>query len=264
MNWSINTQDGNELIGSATLDGSGVPPDFFSNIHVRRAFQFCFHYETYLKEIVQGEGLRSITVMLPGMIGYDANAPTYTYDPVRCEDELRQASFGGANVWDAGFALKLPYPQGSPPQQKIAEIFQSELTALNANFKVETVALEADDYYQRYAEDRLPIYTGSWIEDIHDPHNWVVPYTLVNYGSQLNLPDNLTRSFEEIIDRGVAEQDPDGRAAIYREFNDLFYEQAPVILLYQSLGRHYQQRWVRGWYNNPLFPGLYFYVLGKD
>ena len=121
-----------------------------------------------------------------------------------------------------------------------------------------------DDYWQRYAEDRLPLYTGSWIEDLHDPHNWVVPYTLVNFGSRLNLPPDLIRRFEEIIDRGVAEQDPVRREAIYREFNTLFYEQAPVLLLYQSLGRRYQQRWVRGWYPNPLYPGLYFYALSKD
>ena len=125
-------------------------------------------------------------------------------------------------------------------------------------------ALESDDYWNRYAEDRLPIYTGSWIEDIHDPHNWVVPYTLVNFGSQLNLPADLTRRFKEIIDRGVAEQDPARRAQIYAEFNRLFYEQAPVILMYQSLGRRYQQRWVRGWYSNPILPGLYFYALSKD
>lgn len=264
MNWAINTQDANELVGSATLDGQGIPPDFFSNLHVRRAFQFCFNYETYLREVILGEGVRSITVMLPGMTGYDANAPYYYYDPGRCEQEFRQSSFGGPSVWEAGFAMKLAYPEGSHPHQKIAEIFQSELSRLNPKFKVEPLALVPSDYYQRYYADRLPIFTGSWVEDIHDPHNWVVPFTLVNFGDHLNLPDDLTRRFEEIIDRGVAEQDPVGRAVIYREFNALFYEQAPVLLMYQSLGRRYQQRWVRGWYNNPVFPGLYFYVLSKD
>jgi peptide/nickel transport system substrate-binding protein len=264
MNWQINARDGNDLIGSAKLDGKGVPPEFFSNIHVRRAFQFCFYYESYLQEVMLGEGERSFTVMLPGMIGYEADAPHYEYDPARCQDEFRQASFGGPSVWDVGFALKLPYPQGSLPRQKIAEIFQRELTRLNPKFKVEAAALESDDYWNRYAEDRLPIYTGSWIEDIHDPHNWVVPYTLVNFGSQLNLPADLTRRFKEIIDRGVAEQDPARRTQVYAEFNRLFYEQAPVILMYQSLGRRYQQRWVRGWYSNPILPGLYFYALSKD
>jgi peptide/nickel transport system substrate-binding protein len=209
--------------------------------------------------------LRSVTVMLSEMIGYDAGAPQYTYDPGRCQEEFSQASFGGSSVWDAGFALKLPYRQGNLPEQKIAEIFQRELTALNPNFKVEAIGLETDDFNQRYIEGRLPIFTQDWLEDIHDPHNWVVPYTIGNYfSSQLNLPADLKRQFKEIIDRGVAEQNPEARAEIYHQFNNKFYEQALVILMFQSINRQYQQRWVRGWYNNPLYPGLYFYVLGKD
>jgi peptide/nickel transport system substrate-binding protein len=264
LNWSINNQGGNDLIGSGSLDGAGVPPDFFSNLHVRRAFQFCFNYETYFQEIMQEEGERSFTVMISGMPGFDANAPHFVYDPQRCQDELRQASFGSSDVWQTGFILKLPYPQGSLPIQKITENFEREFTALNPVFKVESAALVPDDYWQRYADDRLPLFTGSWIEDIHDPHNWVVPYTLVHFGSQLNLPPDLTGRFQDIINRGVAEQDPARRDAIYREFNTLFYEQAPALLLYQSHGRRYQQRWVRGWYSNPLYPGLYFYALSKE
>lgn len=264
LSWSVNTQDGNDLLGSGKLDGEGIPPDFFSNIHVRRAFQFCFNYDAYLKEAMLGEGVRSTTVMLPGMIGFDPNAPHYVYDPQRCQDELRQASFGGPSVWETGFTFKLPYPPGNLPEQKIAEIFQRELAALNPKFRVEPMPLESGDYYERLNANRLPVFANAWIEDIHDPHNWVVPYTLVKNGDLLQLPPELTRRFEEIINRGVAEQDPAGRAKIYAEFNGLFYEQAPVLLMYQSLGRRYQQRWVSGWYNNPLLSGLYFYVLSKD
>jgi len=44
---------------------------------------------------MQGEGLRSATVMIPEMIGYDAAAPQYTYDPSRCQDEFRQPVSAG-------------------------------------------------------------------------------------------------------------------------------------------------------------------------
>jgi len=73
------------------------------------------------------------------------------------------------------------------------------------------IGLELDDYNQRYSDNRLPIFTKDWLEDIHDPHNWVVPYTIGNFSRQLNLPGDLTRRFEEIIDRGVAEQNQEAR-----------------------------------------------------
>ena len=35
--WTINAE-GNTYIGSGKLDGEGIPPDFFSDIHVRKGF----------------------------------------------------------------------------------------------------------------------------------------------------------------------------------------------------------------------------------
>ena len=32
------------LIGSCKLDGNGIPPDFFSDVHVRKAFNYCFDF----------------------------------------------------------------------------------------------------------------------------------------------------------------------------------------------------------------------------
>ena len=61
----------------------------------------------------------------------------------------------------------------------------------------------------------------------------------------------------------VMENSADGTKG-WEEFNKIFYEQVPAILLYQTIGRHYEQRWVRGWYHNPNYPGTYFYPLWKE
>jgi len=37
--WTINAE-GNSYIGSGKLDGEGIPPDFFSDIHVRKGFSY--------------------------------------------------------------------------------------------------------------------------------------------------------------------------------------------------------------------------------
>ena len=86
--FSINTEEDNPFIGSGTLDGNGIPPDFFQDVHVRRAFSYCFDYDHYLETVHLGEGERAVTLMLPGMSGYDANAPHYTFDLNKCQAEL--------------------------------------------------------------------------------------------------------------------------------------------------------------------------------
>ncbi len=92
FSFTVNTEGGNSFIGSGKLDGDGIPADFFSDVHVRRAFAYCFDYETYLNDVLQGDGRRAPTLMLPGMSGYDENAPQYTYDVEKCREELKASS----------------------------------------------------------------------------------------------------------------------------------------------------------------------------
>ena len=47
FSFQVNTEGGNSFIGSGKLDGDGIPADFFSDVHVRRAFAYCFDYDTY-------------------------------------------------------------------------------------------------------------------------------------------------------------------------------------------------------------------------
>ena len=88
LQFKINTEGGNSFMGSGKLDGDGVPPTFFSDPAVRRAFSYCFDYDTYLNDVLLGEGKRAHVLMLPGMSGYDEESPVYEYDIEKCKTEL--------------------------------------------------------------------------------------------------------------------------------------------------------------------------------
>jgi peptide/nickel transport system substrate-binding protein len=91
--FKITTDGGNSFMGSGKLDGDGIPADFFSDAAVRRAFNYCFNYDTYLKDVILGEGARAPVLMLPGMSGYDEAAPQYTYDIEKCKAELAASTW---------------------------------------------------------------------------------------------------------------------------------------------------------------------------
>jgi ABC-type oligopeptide transport system substrate-binding subunit len=67
-------------IGSGQLDGNGVPPDFFADVHIRKAFGYAFDFETYINDVFRGEAVQYLTLPLAGMPGYDPDAPHYTFD----------------------------------------------------------------------------------------------------------------------------------------------------------------------------------------
>jgi len=279
--FKMDTSGGNNFIGSGKLDGNGVPANFFSDVHVRKAFSYCFNYDVYLNDVLFGEAERSTNVMLPGMIGYQYDFPVYSYDPAKCEEEFKLSKWnevtdengnvsyvpdenGAISLWDVGFRMTIAYNTGNTNRQILAQIFQQELSNLNSKFIIEVTGLPWPTYLKNQRARKLPIFPVGWIEDIHDTHNWVQPYAIGTYGSRQNLPKEYKDQFKDIINRAVVEVDPNKRAAIYAEFNQLFYDLNPGILLFVVQGRRYQQRWVHGWFDNPIFAGTYYYSIYKD
>ena len=266
MNFKINTDGGNNFIGSGKVDGNGVPPDFFSDVHIRKAFNYCFDWDAYIAGALNGEGTQAFDVMLPGMIGDQPDRAHYSFDADKCAEEFKASTWkseDGQSLWDIGFRMSVLYNTGNTARQTAAQILQSNIAAVNDKFIIEVTGLPWPTFLQSQRALKLPVFFSGWVEDLHDPHNWVVPYTIQTYGGRQSLPDDLKAQFKEIINRGVGEADPAKRAEIYHEFNDLYYDTAPVILLATSQSRHYEQRWVEGYFWNPIFPGVYFYSLSK-
>ena len=79
-----------------------------------------------------------------------------------------------------------------------------------------------------------------------------------------NLPADIRASYAEITNRAVNETDPEKRAQIYKEFNQLWYDTASAVILFVPTNRFFVSRRVQGWYYNPLYPGTYFYPLWKE
>ncbi len=274
--FALNTEGGNNFVGSGKLDGDGIPANFFSDPHVRKGFAYCFNYDVYLSDVFLGMGVRSNNVMLPGMIGYQEDSPIYTYDPAKCQEELQASKWkaegdgfvpdenGDISLWDTGFRFTAVYNTGNTSRQSAGQILQSELGSINELFIVEVTGLPWPTFLKNQRASKLPIFFSGWLEDIHDPHNWVVPFTVGTYGGRQKMPQEIKDQFQEIINRGVAETDPDKRAEIYKEFNALYYDVASSIPLYVPTSNRYQQRWVNGYFYNPIFSGFRWYNFSKQ
>jgi ABC-type transport system substrate-binding protein len=251
----------NPLIGSGQLDGNGIPTDFFSDIHVRRAFNYCFDWDTYIRDVFNGEGVQSYSVIIPGMLGYDANGQHYSYDSEQCAAELEQA-WGGV-LPEVGFRVQIAYNIGNTTRMNVAQILASELSAINELYRVEVVGLPWPAFLQAQRNRTLPVFISGWLEDIHDPHNWVVPYLVGTYGRRSTFPEEMIAHFQELINAAIEAPTSEEREAIYFELNDYVYENVPLILLAVATGRRFEQPWVQGWYWNPIYPGDYYYPLSK-
>ena len=276
MNWAIATSDEspNPYLGSGQLDGNGIPADFFADDHIRKAFAYCFDFDTLIEDVFSGEALQPVALPLPGMPGYDPEFPHYTTDLDKCAEEFKLADLDKdgipagddpeGDVWTNGFRVQMAYNQGNNTRQTIAEILAGNLAEVNELFSLETLGLPWASYLRSQRAKQLPVMTGGWLEDIHDPHNWYQPYTTGTYGARISLPDDVKAQFKDILDRGVAETDPEKRHEIYQEANQLYYDLVVGVPLTVATSHAFRQRWVQGEILNPIFPAIYYYTMYKD
>ena len=249
-------------IGSGELDGNGIPPNFFSDINVRRAMNYCFDYDTYINSAQNGNGVRNNGPIILDMLGYNPDGPMYEYDLDQCAAELEQA-WGGV-LPETGFRFQVAYNTGNLGRQTAGEILQSSLASINPAYQVETVGIPWPTFLRAFRAAQVPMLASGWVEDIHDPHNWVQPFTIGTYAGRQALPQDIIDQFTELVNAGVATADPAEREQIYYELQQLHHDLAIQVTLSQATSNRYEQRWVQGWYQNSALFGRYYYAYSES
>ncbi len=260
FSYNIATGGPRNYVGSGTLDGSGIPVDFFTDIHVRKAFNYSFDWTTYISDVYGGGAIQRRGPIVAGLLGYTDTQPTYFYSPTLALQEFSQAWSG--QLIANGFAMTLTYSEGNLPGQLLYSILKNNIEALDPNFHVNVVELTPSNYAADRWAFRLPIFVTGWLQDIPHPHNWVDPYLVGTFSSQQRLPSAMRDVYQAKIDACVA-LIGDAARSCYEDIQNTAYLDAVDIFLAQSYERQYLRAQVRGYYDNEALYGPYFYALSK-
>jgi peptide/nickel transport system substrate-binding protein len=265
FNHQINFEGGNAFAGSGELDGNGIPADFFQDLNIRKAFNYCMDFDTMIADALNGEGLQSQGPIIAGMLGYrNGEAPLYSYDPDKCAEEFQASATG---VWDTGFYFQMAYNIGNDTRRLSAEILKAGVEAVNDHFTIEVVGMPWPVLLASRRAGKLPIYVGGWLEDFHDPHNWVHPFlhSTGAYGAVANFTDDIAAEFDALIEEAASLTSADERRPVYEAIQLKAQEDAVMIWLYQGVGRLHFQEWMQGVYYNPAYSSAaYSYVYALD
>lgn len=247
-------------IGSGKLDGNGIPPDFFSDINVRKAFAYAFDWDTYIRDAWLGEAEHIPGPIPKGLPFFNPDQEKYEFNLTKAEEYFKKAWNG--EVWEKGFYIEILYNIGNVQRKTAAEILKENVESLNPKFRIYVRGVEWPTYLRAMVRSQLPLFIIGWIADYPDPHNFVHPFMHSN-GAFAAWQKYSNPHVDELIEEGITTSDPERRREIYYELQRIYYEDVPSIILDQPLGRHYERDWIQGWYYNPIFPGLYFYDLRK-
>ena len=275
FNFNVNAEGGNPYIGNGSL-GDGIPVDFFSDVHLRKAFNYSFDRAIFIEEGFLGEAEQRLGPIINPMLGYHADDFAYSFDPVKAEEEFKAADVDGdgipageddeGDVWTEGFYMVLTYNTGNDQRRMMSEILKTNVEALNDNFQVEILSVPWPTYLKGMIAGHFPMFWIGWIEDYHHPHNWVTPYmaSCGTFSSWQNFPEDLYAKYEAKIDEALSYADAAKADAAYNELQQMAVADAIDIFGVQASGRHYEPLYVEGYYFNAAYPDPYAYPLSKS
>jgi len=259
FNYKIDTQ-ANPDAGSGKLDGAGIPPDFFADIHVRRGFAYAFDYAANLSGAYAGKGVLPHGPIVQGLLGFDATVPVYHTDKDKAIAEFKEAS--GGKAWDTGFKFTIPYTAGNTARQVGAQIVKDTIGALNPKFQIDSRPVPSSTLLQLLLSHKGTMYFLGWFADYPDPHDFAQPFLSAN-GYFPTRGSYRNSEADRLIDQAAGTTDPEKRKALYKQLSMIAYNDLPYLFIVQPTTYYTMRSWLHGWYYNPIFPGQYFYTMSK-
>jgi len=251
------------FIGSGKLDGKGIPVDFFTDVNVRKGFNYAFDMETFLRDALLNEAQQVGSPIIEGLAYYDPDAPKYAKDLDKAAEYLEKA--WGGEVGEKGFTFTLAYNVGNLARKTACEILQANLLSIDEKYIVRIQAMQWPTLLTNMVTGIMPMYSLGWLADYPDPHNFVYPF-MHSSGTFGGLQNYSNSEVDALIADGISATTSAERESIYGELDQLYYDDVPGFILAQPLGRRYFRSWVKGWYFNPCLPGPFgnLYTLSKE
>ncbi|MDX6771134.1 MAG: ABC transporter substrate-binding protein [Elusimicrobiota bacterium] len=250
----------NPDIGSGRLDGEGIPPDFFADLDARKGFSYAFEYDAILKDTFKGTAARALGPIPPGIPGHDPAQPRYAFDLKKAEAHLRKAH--GGQLWEKGFKFTLTYNTGGETREAAAQILKKGVERLNPKFRIDLRGVDWANFVDKGQRRLMPLFARGWIADYPDAHNFIYAF----YHSQGRYPSAQgfrDAELDALVEKAVAEPSPAKRAAAYRKVLARGHELAPAVFTVHPAGVYAMRDWVKGFVDNPVNMGIYYYPIEK-
>lgn len=258
--FKVNAQ-ANADLGSGALDGNGIPPNFFSDPDIRKAFAFSFDYDAFLKESFRGKAVRAKGAIPPGLPGSDPEQKFYTYDREKAARHFKRA--WGGKVWEKGFRFTLTYNLGGEMRELACRVLKKNVEELNPNFRIDLRGVDWAAFLDKTQNRKMPIFARGWTADYPDAHNFVFPF-YHSQGRYAIAQGYAHPTMDKLVETAVRETSLTRRKLLYKRIQELAFDEAPHVYTVHPEGVTAMRDWLKGYYDNPVSAGIPFcYPLKK-
>jgi peptide/nickel transport system substrate-binding protein len=229
-----------------------------ASLAVRQAISYAINYKGIIAAL-KGAGTLSSGIVPPGLWGHSDDLPNYQYDPTKAAQLLQSAGYGPGGK---PMKLLMTITQGDSNQQLVATIMKSELTQVNVNLRIQTLAWAAQWAKAQSSNvgQRQDIFVMNWYPDYADPYSWFInivhteasPYFNLSYSSNPRLDTMMARA-----ERDAATNRAEA-VTLYQQMQVTLLQQASVLFLYNLNGLFAALKSVGNLQMNPAYPNVVF------
>ncbi|SUE63032.1 ABC transporter substrate-binding protein [Roseomonas gilardii] len=199
------------------------PP--FDDVHFRRAVSLAINRDVLVRVVLFGEGVATPGLIPPSLTeSYDPKPkPLSSFNAQRAKEELAKSKYGPGTegtiiTWGSGWWKRIGEVVAAQANQVLGTKLTVEVNEANTVFS----RIRAGDYQAG---------TWGWLGMI-DPDEY--SYDLLHSEGWRNFTGYRNPKLDEILVRARRELDPAKRGVLYRESEDLWIEDMPVIPLFCS------------------------------
>ncbi len=281
MFFTLHVNPASPYVGNGQFP-NGIPLVFFSDERIRKAFAYCFDYDTFLEDVYWNEAVQPASCIPEGKPYHNPDNPKYNLNLTKARELFMAASADPTSpayqVWDLGFNMTITYNMGPLPRAIAAVMLETSVENLfelgpdgipgtgdeaPGTAVISVLGLTGPTFESELHARYMPLFITGWLNEFVDPHDDVHPFmhTLGHFSRFQRVLGDAT--VDALIELGITTPDGPARQAIYYTLQLIYYQDCLSVCLAQPYKRHWERDWVQGWYYNPLYPGNYYYHLWK-
>ena len=219
---------------------------------VRQALNYAIDKPALIKVVTFDVGKPTVSFMSSATPLVSDNGPAYPYDPAKAKDLLKQAGIAdGTEIHSLALA-------GSADETAILSTLQQMWGAVGIKLVIDQV--DNATRTAKYRAGDFQMRCSLWTDDIADPSE------ITSYFADFRNIQSLHSGYENKdiegwYDAGQKEADPAKRSDLYKQIQQAYMADAPIIFLYQSPYPVALKKSVKGFNQIPLgnniFSGAY-------
>lgn len=191
----------------------------FDDVNVRKAMNHAVDMDKIVSSLFGEYGVRLAGSMLPGSFSENTDLKPYAYDPEKAKALLKEAGY------EDGFSVVI---DTIDEHKEVAEAVASELRKINidANTRIWDVGVLKDLLLK--GERQMSVM--DWGNSTMDPYDILNPKLKTGDRGNYSLYSN--EKVDELLVNGEIELDEGKRAEMYKEAQQIIYDDAPWVFGY--------------------------------